>query len=408
MTTVTETDAWRKCAPTIDPEFAALIPPLAAEERAQLEANLLRDGCRDPLVTWQGILLDGHNRLDICTRHGIEWQATEVALPSRDDAKVWIIRNQFGRRNLAPYQRVEMALTLEPLLAAQAKARQGTRTDLEPCGNIATKSERTRDELARLAGVGARTIDKGKYLAEHAEEPVKAKLRKGETTVNREYNRLRKDESKAAKVAKGANVVLPESLTLLCQDSTKALAEWPDACVDAIITDPPYHDEHLGLWRSVAEQASRILKPGGFFVAYSGQRFLPEVFAALTEHLDYYWLMSCPHKHGQLRFWERKIWNAWKPVLVFTRGKPEGKWFTDTLTGGEAEAKALHDWAQPLAEAKSLVDMFTEPGQTVLDPFAGSGTIPIAAALSGRVAVGMEIEQENVMAARSRWQEVAP
>lgn len=57
----------------IDPEFKALIPPLDADERAQLEANIVADGCRDPLVLWCDVLLDGHNRHEICTRR-MAWQ----------------------------------------------------------------------------------------------------------------------------------------------------------------------------------------------------------------------------------------------------------------------------------------------------------------------------------------------
>ena len=49
---------------TINPDLQTLIPPLTAEEYAQLEANLLADGCHDPLIVWQEeqTLLDGYNR----------------------------------------------------------------------------------------------------------------------------------------------------------------------------------------------------------------------------------------------------------------------------------------------------------------------------------------------------------
>lgn len=88
----------------VDPEFRQLIPPLTPDERAQLEANLLADGCRDALVVWAGenILLDGHNRLDICQAHGIEFDVYELDLADRDAAKNWIDTNQLGRRNLTP------------------------------------------------------------------------------------------------------------------------------------------------------------------------------------------------------------------------------------------------------------------------------------------------------------------
>ncbi|MDP8240841.1 MAG: hypothetical protein P9X24_17270, partial [Candidatus Hatepunaea meridiana] len=91
---------------TIDPAFKALIPPLSSDERQQLEANLLAEGCRDPLVVWsgQGILLDGHNRFEICQKHNIHYETTELLLPDRNAVRRWIINNQFGRRNLSPDQ----------------------------------------------------------------------------------------------------------------------------------------------------------------------------------------------------------------------------------------------------------------------------------------------------------------
>jgi hypothetical protein len=92
---------------TIDPEFAALIHPAAKEEIAQLEQNLRRDGaCRDPLAIWKGttILLDGHNRLALCTKHRIGFQVVAIDLPDRAAAQDWILANQLGRRNLSPEQ----------------------------------------------------------------------------------------------------------------------------------------------------------------------------------------------------------------------------------------------------------------------------------------------------------------
>src|SRR5215471_17143535 len=82
--------------PTIHPDLHSLIPPLSADEYSQLEQNLLAHGCRDPLVVWQEaqILLDGHNRLEICERHGLPTATHEVSLPDLDAAKAWVIANQ--------------------------------------------------------------------------------------------------------------------------------------------------------------------------------------------------------------------------------------------------------------------------------------------------------------------------
>lgn len=91
---------------SIDETFRSLIPPLGESERAQLEKNIVADGCRDPLVIWkrERVLLDGHNRYEICTRRGIPFKTVEVELPDRDAAEDWIDANQLGRRNLTPDQ----------------------------------------------------------------------------------------------------------------------------------------------------------------------------------------------------------------------------------------------------------------------------------------------------------------
>ena len=90
--------------PVVDPEFKALILPLSDAESEQLEANIVQDGCRDPLVVWRGILLDGHHRLEICQRLNLPYQTVAISLPDRVAAMDWIDANQLGRRNLTPDQ----------------------------------------------------------------------------------------------------------------------------------------------------------------------------------------------------------------------------------------------------------------------------------------------------------------
>ncbi len=84
----------------IDPEFRDLIPPLTPEEFTLLESHIVRDGCRDPLSVWGETLLDGHNRHEICTKHGIEFRTVSIELPDREAAMDWMDANQLGRRNL--------------------------------------------------------------------------------------------------------------------------------------------------------------------------------------------------------------------------------------------------------------------------------------------------------------------
>ena len=84
----------------IDAEFKTLIRPLRRDEYAQLEANLVLDGCRDPIIVWNDVIVDGHNRYEICNRLHIPYVVQEIAFESREDAIVWICNNQLGRRNI--------------------------------------------------------------------------------------------------------------------------------------------------------------------------------------------------------------------------------------------------------------------------------------------------------------------
>ncbi len=176
----------------IDAEFKSLIPPLSAEERAQLEANISADGCRDPLVLWGTILIDGHNRYEICTELGIAFDTVQRAFADRDEAQLWIIYNQFGRRNLSAFVRAELALLAKDAIARKAKANQVVRkgdqrgTTLENSTEL-SKPVDTRQEIALLAGVSDNTIARVQKIQETASEETKADLRSGAISINEAY-----------------------------------------------------------------------------------------------------------------------------------------------------------------------------------------------------------------------------
>ena len=138
---------------TINPDLKSLIPPLTPEEYAQLEANLVAEGCRDPLVVWKEAqtLLDGHNRLTICEQHGLTYDVHEVSLPDVDTAKIWIIRNQRGRRNLTPEQQSYLRGTEYQL----TRGRRGG--DKKSKGNSYPLMD-TASQLAAEHQVSAKTI----------------------------------------------------------------------------------------------------------------------------------------------------------------------------------------------------------------------------------------------------------
>jgi hypothetical protein len=146
----------------IDPEFSAQIPALGDDERALLEANILRDGCREPLVLWNGLLLDGHNRFAICETHGLPYATVDVDLQTREDAADWIDANQLGRRNLSPDQ----ASLLRGRRYNRTK-HQGERTDLTSPQSEGKSS--TAERLAEQYGVSRATVERDGQFAQAVE-----------------------------------------------------------------------------------------------------------------------------------------------------------------------------------------------------------------------------------------------
>ena len=162
----------------IDSEFQALIPPLSAEERAQLEANLLADGCRDPLVVWEtaageNILIDGHNRYEICTRLGIEYGIEEMLFDDRDAVMDWMDANQLGRRNLTRDQFTLLIGRRYNRVKKAVGAPVGNSNAANQIGQI-VHIERTAETLAADYGVTERTVRRAGQYAEAVEAIDKA------------------------------------------------------------------------------------------------------------------------------------------------------------------------------------------------------------------------------------------
>lgn len=403
----------------VDAEFAALIPPLSAEERQQLEENIVEHGgARDPLVVWASkgtlTLLDGHNRYEICTRLELPFEIEEMRFSDRSHAEEWIIRNQFGRRNLSAYVRTQLALRLEETIAARAKARRDE-TQGRPKKGLEkpvqkSAPEKTRDEIAKVANVSHDTVAKVKKIdaAEKAgkvDAETVAKLRTGEVSINRVVRDLKEQETAAKRQEqKAAAVAKRQSVDgLYLGDFRKIGEKIPDASVDLIFTDPPYDRKAIELFDGLGEFAARVLRPGGSLIAYIGQIQLPDAVADLSAHLRYWWTCSCYHSGPSLlRMNEYGIVNGWKPMLWFvkeTRGD-KTTFVNDVATG--SREKSHHEWQQSEAEARYFIELLTEKDGFVVDPFCGGGTTPVACIGLGRKWAAFEIDEANMARASER------
>ena len=148
--------------PIIDTEFKLLIPPLSYEERIQLEQNILYAGkCHDAIILWDGVIIDGHNRFEICMKHEIEFEVKHMAFDSREEAKIWILGNQLARRNLNEAARIELVLKKEDVLRERASKKRG--------GRPKKSSEKPSPEMTTLDDA---KIDVQKALAAEANVSV--------------------------------------------------------------------------------------------------------------------------------------------------------------------------------------------------------------------------------------------
>lgn len=196
----------------IDPELQSLIPPLTDEEYRQLEANVISDGCRDALIIWKGIIVDGHNRYRICTEHKIPFKTVEKDFSDRSAVLEWIIRNQFGRRNLSPGNRSLLALRLEDVFKEKARINKEVAMQKARALNPNNAQEQfqqntaetvpveTREELAKIAGVSHDTIGKVKRIVEKGTPEQVERIKKGDkgNSVRAVYNEIVQKEKPAA------------------------------------------------------------------------------------------------------------------------------------------------------------------------------------------------------------------
>jgi hypothetical protein len=176
----------------IDNEFKSLIPSLTDDERAQLEANLIAEGCRDALVCWrQGdtlTLIDGHNRYELCAKHALPYSIVERSFDSREDAIIWIVNNQLARRNISDYTKVKLALRMKDAIAAKAREKQRGGQGGVLLRQNSDEAIRTDAAVADVADVSRDTVRKVEEIEKEAPEPIKKKAAAGELSINRASN----------------------------------------------------------------------------------------------------------------------------------------------------------------------------------------------------------------------------
>ena len=196
-------------------EFRELLPPLASDVRKALEESIRDEGLREPLICWKedGILLlvDGYNRYKFCKKHEKDYRVIVKSFNDSEEAKLWMWENQESRRNMTPYQRIEVVLKFKGIVEEQAKKKQSEGGGHKGGGSgceIVNKPRikrtklnqiRTNDVLGKRAGVSYAQVGKVRDIQEKIVEgaiskEVLADLREGKMSINRIHKQYCKDK----------------------------------------------------------------------------------------------------------------------------------------------------------------------------------------------------------------------
>jgi hypothetical protein len=173
------------------------IDPLTEAERDSLERSLLTEGCRDALVLWNDVLVDGHNRYAICQKHGIPFKVTQnTSFTSMEDVMLWMIDNHLGRRSVSDFQRGVLALRKKDILAqfaeheaARLKAEDAAiappeQTEAEAEGTPVAKVRTSREDIARAARVSSNTLTQIEKIQKSATPELVEAVRAGTISIN--------------------------------------------------------------------------------------------------------------------------------------------------------------------------------------------------------------------------------
>jgi len=181
----------------VDASLKAYIDPLTPDEHAALEQSLLAEGCRDALVLWGNVLVDGHNRYGLCRQHGLPFRTVQnTRFQSIEDVHLWMIDQHLGRRSVSDFQRGVLALRKREILAARRVAQAEPATDAQddevPWSESASDPTPTtpiapppsREDLARVARVSSSQLGMIEKIQRQAAPEVVEAVRSGALSIN--------------------------------------------------------------------------------------------------------------------------------------------------------------------------------------------------------------------------------
>jgi site-specific DNA-methyltransferase (adenine-specific) len=389
-------------------------------EYEALKDHIARNGVEIPiLVTSEGIIIDGHERYRVITELGIRKYPIRVfGNISEEERREKAIALNLFRRQLSQAERrhwLEELIRLNPHrssrdLAATAKVSQSTAARAK-ARVLSTESS----DSVEVHGHNGKSYSYKPKPAVSVENPQTAKKAgrlleslgdrapEGGTTLRRlrrtAYNTKLEAEANSPIYKTPANIVIKQG-----DFRTINWCPW-EGKVALIVTDPPWMDDHAELREPLARLCARLLGPGGACLVYCGQWNLPAFVEVVGKYLNWTWEIACVNENngGAMRV-HGKVHTAWRPVLVYSKGDFKNPVVVYDVVRTEVREKDLHPWQSPLSEAEYFVRTLSRPGDLIVDPCLGSGTVATAVTRigQGRRFVGCDVDPRCVRIATRR------
>jgi ParB family chromosome partitioning protein len=352
-----------------------------------------------------------HTEAPVVVVHGLDDALALLRAEAEDDR---------CRKPLTPLERVAFGRKFEELEAAAAKERmrQGGKT----AGRGRPKGKgtfpdpndagQTRDKIGAAVGWSGRTYEKAREVVLAAEKDPErcgkfAEQMDQKGGVHGAYLGLQREKERVAREgppgpAKGYG----QGQGVATGDYRVKGKALKDGSVDLVLTDPDYSAAGLPHLPDVARFAARVLRPGGLFLCYTGQKHFPEQVIAYHQAaagLEWMRVFSLDHGGGCTLVYDQNVRGAFKLLLAYYKPPLTPHWtlLRDRIDVGTRE-KDLFAWQQSLAEAEYLVNAFCPERGLVVDPCVGSGTVALAARRLGRRYWACEIDEARARKARRR------
>lgn len=232
----------------VNEDLKAYIDPLTPDEHDALERSLLAEGCRDALVLWGDVLVDGHNRYGICQKHGIPFQTLQSTLfTSMEDVHLWMIDQHLGRRSVSDFQRGVLALRKREILndrrlkAAPPVESDSTVPAFEatdastPAPLATTEPMKSREDIAKAARLSSSQVVLIEKIQKQAAPEVVAAVKSGTISLNAAAAVATLPEQEQVAAAQGGKELLRQAAKRVRESKKRApVDEAQDSAEDSM------------------------------------------------------------------------------------------------------------------------------------------------------------------------------